>query len=763
MGKSQTVGFRYLMSLHMGIGRGPCNEIADIWIGGLSVGEGFCLIDGTDNLYAINKPDLFGGEEKEGGVQGPMFIYNGARDQELEPARSSPLGTLPSIAASLGGDVPNFRGFMSVWFDGMVCAINPYPKEWSFRVRRTTAGWFNDDCWYPAKATITLQSEAGKTIRAMNPAHIIYETNTNPEWGRGMPASLIDENSFIRGANQFCDEGMGLCIPWFRQETIKEFLPTIIDHAGAVQFVSRQTGLLTLRLIRNDYNPDDLPIFGPDSGLLELVEDDSSSEESSFNEIIVKGFDPTTKEDIVVAAHNLASIQSQEEMISNTITYKGFPTRGLVARAAEREKKAQNARRRLTAVFDRRAWRIEPGMPFKISWPAKGINEMIVRPGEIKQSGLRSGAIEMKIVQDVFGMPLTSYIEPQPPVWQPPNRTPAPAAEERLFEMNYRDFYRLTSVIGEELPADSGVIATVARPPAGVRTDTYDISTHADGEEYTTRANGSWTASLTLAADITPLQTTFDLDVSAPGNFFDEFTAPMVIMIDDEQMALLSLDPITGEATVKRGVADTIPASHLAATTVWLTDDEMVSDRREYGEGETVNAKVLTRTSSEVLPLDEATELEIEIAQRVWRPYPPGDVRIDGESIYEMTGIEYPEPELTFTGRDRLSQMDSMIGHGEATIGPEPGTTYRVRVYDYDGTTLLGTHDGITSPWVYDAGLQSADGAFALVWMELVSVRDALESFYPYKFMVPLAGDLRITSDGSIRSTDTGDLRMIEE
>ena len=770
MGKSQTIGFKYYMSLHMGIGRGPCNEIADIWIGGLSIGANMCLVDGSDNFYMINKPDLFGGDEKEGGIQGPMFVYNGARDQELEPARTVPASwgewgrlTLPSIADSLGGDVPNFRGVMSVWFDGMICALNPYPKEWSFRVRRTTAGWFDDNVWYPAKATINLRSEAGNLIRAMNPAHILYETNTNPEWGRGMPADLIDANSFKRAANQFCDEGMGLCIPWFRQETIKEFIPTIIDHAGAVQFVSRLTGKMTLRLIRNDYVADDLPVFGPDSGLLSVVEDDSSAEESSYNEIIVKGFDPTTKEDIVVPVHNLASIQSQEEMISNTITLKGFPTRELVARAAEREMRVQGARRRLTAVFDRRAWRIEPGMPFKINWPSKNIYNLIVRPGEIKGSGVRSGAIEMKLVQDVFGMPSTSSVQPQPPIWTPPNRVAAPAAAERLFEMNYRDYYRLTTLVGSEIPEGSSVIATVATPDPSVRTDGYDLATHAAGEEYLVRANGRWTPQVKLAGGIQPLDTTITLDLSNSESFLAELELPMVAMIDDEQVGITAFDPDTGVSTIKRGVADTIPAQHATESLVWLTDDEMVSDRREYLDGETVNAKVLTRTASDLLAPEDAAELEIEIRQRLWSPYPPADVRIDGDSIYALTAPDYPEPELTFVGRNRLTQMDGIVGHGESGIAVEAGTEYRVRVYGPDGVTLLETYDFADAPWTYDSTMQAADGAIGVVWMELVSVRDTLESYFPYKFLVPLSVGLRITELGDNRMTESGDLRSLED
>jgi hypothetical protein len=35
----------------------------------------------------------------------------------------------------------------------------------------------------------------------MNPAHIIYECATNPDWGRGLPRELVDNISFASAAN----------------------------------------------------------------------------------------------------------------------------------------------------------------------------------------------------------------------------------------------------------------------------------------------------------------------------------------------------------------------------------------------------------------------------------------------------------------------------------------------------------------------------------------------------------------------------------
>lgn len=753
--KKQTVGYKYYFSLQMGLGRGPVNEIAEIRIGDVTaVDVPICLADSGQLVY-IDKPNLFGGDKKEGGVQGPMYVYNGARDQVLQddeitidPENKQDIIQgkslrLPSLRASLGGDVPNFRGVVTCWFDGLVCAMNPYPKEWSFRIRRTTAGWWNDEPWYPAKATINLYSEADRLIRGMNGAHILYEVNTNPEWGRGMPTDMIDENSYVRAANQLCEEGFGLCLPWFRKESIKDFIPVVIDHIGAAQYVDRETGKMTIRLIRGDYDPDELPLFTTDTGLLDIIDDDTSGEDNAYNEIVVKGYDPTTKEDIEVRVQNLASIQSTGEIISNSIEYRGLPTRELCGRVAIRELKAQTPLRRMTVLLDRRGWRIAPGMPFKISFPRRNIQEMIVRAGEVTDSNLQTGEIQIKAVQDIFGMPSTSFIAPTPPVWTAPIFDAVPPPESRLLEINYRDFYRVSDE-SERNTVEFGTsyVAEVAKKPDGVQTQGYDLITRTGpGYNVDNAVNGGFTAWLTLSADAEPLDETISFGPDNRNGFYMEFQVGMVILVDDEQMAVTATNSDTGTLTVKRGVADTIPMPHTSGATIWLVDDEMVSDGVEYQEGETVFGKALTRTTTDLLEEELGVEQSVTVAQRVFRPYPPGNVKEGGVTVYNDIRGFSPEPVLTWAHRDRLIQGDATVGHGEASVGPEAGTTYTVRVYSEDGDTLLSTHDGIdAATWTYDNTMQTADGNPDAVWMELESERDGVSSFFHYRFFVVITG-----------------------
>lgn len=743
--KKQTIGYHYLMSILCGLFRGPVNEIIEIKVGDKTAWTGSVT---NDAMQTINRPDLFGGEKKEGGIQGAFRVFMGAKTQVLPGAANYNLGkpvgsgTLGDVQSAIGGLVSEFRGAVTFWFDGIVTSINPYPKEWKFRARRSTSGWFNNDPWYPAKAKITL---ASGMIHAMNPAHIIYECVTNPEWGRGLPASEINESSFIYSANTFCDEAFGLCIIWYRKEEIESFIQTVLDHCGAVLYTDRETGLLTLRPIRADYDVADLPVFGPDSGLLDIVDDDSGSQTDNYNEVIVTAHDPITNKDFEMRANNTAAWQENGAANSLAVSYKGLPTPELAGRVAGRELKVHTSGlKNFKVILDRRGWRIAPGSCFVVQSPKRGIGSIVLRAGEIADGTLVDGKITIKAVEDVFAMPNTSLITPVESSWSPPASEAAPASALKLTEASYRDVYLDQGQTEAEGMTDTdALIMQLAAAPNATTTE-YDLWTKAEGEaDYEERKQGFFTGTALLADDLGPLDTTF---VVASDIDFDANNVNQAIMVDDELMLLTAFDGTTKTATVQRGTGDTVPAPHTAGARLWTVDDDGVSDERLYGAGETVYTKVLSRTSSDRLTLAEATEQSIELVGRQARPYPPGDFKIDGDYGVLFTGpghpdsAEHTEPVLTWAHRDRILQADQLIPHEAASVGPETGTTYTVQVYDgADGTTLLRTESDIdATTWTYTSVMQGEDGDPPNVYIELESSREGLASWQKYRAYVLL-------------------------
>ena len=92
----------------------------------------------------IDKPGLFGGESREGGIVGDVDVLMGAPGQ----------GPNDYLAAQTGGDVPGYRGLCSLVLRQVYLGINPYLKPWAVRVTRVLTGEAGSPQWYPETAAI---------------------------------------------------------------------------------------------------------------------------------------------------------------------------------------------------------------------------------------------------------------------------------------------------------------------------------------------------------------------------------------------------------------------------------------------------------------------------------------------------------------------------------------------------------------------------------------------------------------------------------
>lgn len=714
MGSSSkvTVGFRYFFRIHMGWCRGPVNEVVEIKVGDRTAWTGPATASGT---VQIDAGKLFGGDKGEGGIEGPLDIMMG------EPTQPVNSNLIPMHG--VGGEAPAFRGALTMLFDGLVTSLNPYPKPWAARVRRSTAGW-DGAAFYPAKAVVSL---AGDTIKAMNPAHILYEMLTNRDWGRGLSAARLDTDAYTAVADALAAEGFGLCLRWARQDKLSSVMQIVLDHIGATQFVDRVTGLVTPRLIRKDYVVGNLPLFTRDTGLLSIEDDDNAAISQAVNQVIVNWHDPVTNESRQVRAQNLALIQATGKLISSTVNYPALPTAELALRVAQRDLVAASAGlKRFKITLDRRGYQIEPGGAFRISAPERGISEMVLRAGRIEDGTLAAGAITITAVQDQFALPATSFVDVQPPGWTPPNTTPAAITTRAVMEIPYRDLARnLSDADLEALATTAGYLAAWGARPTALSLN-YTLQSRVGTAAYADRGAGDFppTGLLTaaMARSATPVAVTLsdfiDLDVVDVGT---------AALIDSEILRVDAINPATGAVTLARGCADTLPASHALGARVWFYDGFPAADPTEYASGVTVDARLLTHTSSGDLDPVLAGVDNLLMAQRQYRPYPPGKLLINTLSYPASISGELT---VAWAHRDRLLQDDQLIDADYASVGPELGTTYTLRLYD-ETDTLRRTETGLTGTsytWTTEAADSGLTGLNTSVRIELEAVRDGLVS-----------------------------------
>lgn len=716
--KNQTVGYKYYMGIHMGMGRGPVDELCEIKVGDRQAWQG--SVTGNAS-FSIKKPDLFGGTKGEGGIDGSFDLMMGGASQ----VKSS------KLAAMLSGDQPEFRGIVTAFFDGMICAMNPYPKKWAFRVRRILQGW-DGAVWYPEKAKISLTGRyadgGSREVIAMNPVHIIYEALTNRGWGLGRDRSLFLDAAWKAAADKLYDEKFGLCIRWGRQDTLMSFVQTVIDHIGCAVYVDKFTGKFTIKMIRDDYDADSLPVFDTDSGLLQITEATNASPFNLVNEIIVTGFNPVTNETFQVRQHNLALIQTQGAINSDTRDYPGLPTPELALRIAQRDLKAASTNiRRFTIVCDRRAWHTQPGDVIKIRDPqSRGIETVILRIGNVEESGQTDGAIKLTGVQDVFGADLNTFADVQPPGHFEPPADPD-IARTLVYEAPYAELVRFIPE-GEfnTIKAMEGYIRAHAEKPTPICM-AFDLAVRPQGQaDFVVNGNGDFTPLAELGNQIGYLDTQLTYDKE---EFEDEedIYVGMTLMIGDrdthEIVRLDAWDPVQKTFTIARGCMDTIPQRHFGGELIWAIEDNGGSDWTRYLSGETVEMKILPWTlRGGRFPIDDAPIDELTFRHRFIRPYAPGHVLTttmaggqkrwyeNQDLRYDVGPTEVPDfITITWTHRDRPVQQDKLIDHEQGDIGPEPGTTYRLRVFNAKGE-LVRTETGIDgTQFIYTYAMASAD------------------------------------------------------
>ncbi len=722
--KSQTIGYRYFMTLQYGLCRGPIDEIVQIKAGDKSAWpnrEGEGNYDSTisdDRVTSIKAPKLFGGEKAEGGIEGTLTALMGKASQ-IYPAWFKNL---------LGADVPDFRGVATVVFDGMICALNPYPKQWKFRVRRTTAGW-DGPVWQPTLATIWL---ADNQIRAMNPAHMLYECVTNRAWGRGYDRSRIGETTWVQVARTLYNEGFGLCMKWSRQDSLQAFIQEILDHIGGTLYVNRETGLLDLDLIRDNYNVEDLPLFDRTSGLLSVDQSEAATQADAISEIIVKYKDVLLNEEQEVRAQNLALIQSNEGTSSKTNNYNGIPILSLAARVAQRDLRSTSAStNRYTVKLDRRAWRIRPGSVFRVSDPDMGIENLVLRAGKVNDGTLTNGPIQVEAALDVFGLSSTSFIAPEDPAWEPPNSVPQVISNRVVRETTYQELIgRLTPADLAILDVNATALATAAvRPTQGLLN--YSISTRTGTDPFEIRGSEAFAPGALCNGALSYYNGSITFDGAVDTGLME---VGDLIQVDNEIMSItainLDADGDSGSLDVLRGCVDTIPATHLDNAKIVFLGDNVGTDSREYVTSDVVDVKLLSNSSSASLNEALAPTDTVTMIGRQGRPYAPGAVFVNWTPAFNNVAAT-ASFRIDWTHRDRKLQADQIVGHWDANVGPEAGTTYTLRFYS-SSNALIRTITGITDNFrLFTDADNTLTGS---MFVELEAVRDGITSFQKYRF-----------------------------
>ena len=698
-----TVGYWYGLGYHAVFCHGPVDAVTAISVGERLAWSGN-VVANTD--LAIDQPGLFGGEEREGGLQGTARIRLGAAGQAPDPY----------LQAQLGAPVPAFRGVLSMIWSGLVSANNPYIKPVAVRARRIPSAW------YPERATIGTHDA--------NPAHIIRDCLIDPNWGMGYPEADIDTVSFAVAADTLYAENFGLSILWDQETSIEDFIGSVLAHVDGVLYVHPRTGLFTLRLARADYDVGALAVLSPTN--VRAIESFTRPSWSELgNQVTLTYRDRDTDRDVGVTVQDIAAIEAAGGVVAHRMSFPGIARADLANRVAQRElRQLSSALAKVTLVANRQAASLMIGDVFKLVWPAYGIDQMVLRVARISYGELTSGAVRIEAIEDVFGLPLAAYADPPATAWADPINLPAPVPAGMAYEVPYWSVVK--DLVGEwpsilaDIDPTEGVVATLGVRPSADAFDYHAYAWEQAKNAWVDRGRGQFAPSALLAAAMAQgaatvtvaLTQAVDLDLVAVDDF---------AIIDDEWLWVTAIDAGAPSVTLARGVLDTVPIAHSAGSRVWFVTPHYIAP--EYVVTETAQLRLCPKTGRGELAVSAAATLSRPIAQRFIRPYPPGQVRINGSAYPQAVAGDLA---IGWAQRNRVTQTAGVVLQTDGNLTPESGQTTTLRLYD-DSDMLRRTISGISGTsqtWSLAQIIADGAGASGRIRIELEAERtDASGTF----------------------------------
>lgn len=756
----------YLMSIHYGICMGPVDSIDQIYVQDKSVGM---FAQSSNSTVLIAQKGLFGGNRKNGGVYGYVDCMFGGPTQLATEALASRLGRTPTTC-------PAFRGITSLFFHDGASSQGGNSNPWV--TPRAGFLWGSNFPTIPAVDVQVTRYPVGPNGDKMagpnglaNPAHIVYECFVNRQWGMGCPIGLIDIPSFQAAAARLASENFWLGMLWARSDTIQNFVGEVLDHIQASVGPDPTTGKWTIKLLRDDYDRDNLFVVHPGNASISNMQRKLWGE--TANEVSVTYTNPDNEEEESVTVHDDANIAAQGQVVTTTRNYYGVRDPSLASALALRDlRQSASPLLSVDVSMDRRAWRAKPGDVVELRWPEMGIGSCFMRVGDVDYGNIGDSRIKTSLLEDIFsygnaiftelwtpqpGDPAPVYppprpgtvtpppiVEPLPPQPQPPEWTD-PTEQPRALDhwrIDTAPYFMLAQLFGDSgmenyvYPSvaaftlvsqnsnDTSSIGRYARTPDVTGNPTYNLQALLPNMGYATTTTAMEPGAVTT---IPPLTNIVGKMRPAPGLFmlFFDPANPDV----HEITAVEEIVSGSNNITLRRAAIDTLPLSWPVGTAVYVFDGSNTAtfDPVLRADGEEVAYKFTPVTSAGSFDDGSAPEVTKEVNGRPHYPYRPANVTLAGQPW----DVVSPTTDLVvaWSRRNRLTETGQLLRWNDADVTPETGQTTTIIGYNKDGVEvsringLTGTSYTMTTDDL-DALGETGD----TVSIKVISVRDGMES-----------------------------------
>ena len=237
---------------------------------------------------------------------------------------------------------------------------------------------------------------------SINPIHAMREAYINPDWGEAIPEESINESDFLAAARVCKEEGLDYCYVHKELGGVDQLVTGITDYIDGVSYYDHYTDSVRLRLIREDYDITNLPVYN-EGNIAEVTNYRRQNSNHLVNSVTVRFHNASLGSDETVTVHDLDASFRAGGTVSATFNYDGCATHGAALKTAERELVA------LSRSIISFTLRIEEGDsplglgdPIVVTYRDLGIEKVVMRVTRIGYGDGTTGGITVDLIQDVF-------------------------------------------------------------------------------------------------------------------------------------------------------------------------------------------------------------------------------------------------------------------------------------------------------------------------------------------------------------------------
>lgn len=625
---------------------------------------------------SIDEPELFGGEKEGGGWTGNFCFYPGTFVQGVDSYLEETIGT---------GLVPAYRGMSHISFHKNYIGESPNLRSMSFEIESFTSN-----------LSVTCNDYGPVNEFDLEPAEAISEILLSRWRGLKMPSVEIDLPSFREAASVLRAEGQGVSVVVTTPQKGKEVIAEILRQIDGVLYQDPTSRKIVLKLIRNDYDEETLPVFD-ESDIIEITSFTKTNWNDLYSQVRVSYSSRDSDSSQVASAQDMAIAAQMGRLRSADVSFPFCYDKNLANKLAARELSRLSVPiMRMTVHMKRSSYSLKPGDVFKLSWPSYGISEIIMRVQKHDFGSLLDNKIIIECVQDIFAVSDTVMSTPEETGWVFDKVTPMTISSYEMVETPYF----LSKFLASEIKGEyENVIPFTRKPQVSSTSFTMISGTISTDLDISDPENSPYPVSFLFSSEYL-FSAGFSAGYDATGfsgySFVGEdeaLSSPLLSEIREGSNGLIfangewmAFEGITTGSTrtlskIRRGLFGTVPVTHPADSVGYIFSQDLLGDGELGGDvhySDTLYFKLLDSAGG-ISRSQRSEALRSHAVERTSDlPLRPRDVKLDG---IRALGDTFQRASYSLTWKSTNRQMTEVTFEDDATQTPDVPETYDVETF----------------------------------------------------------------------------------